>query len=227
MGTINIVVGGIVLAVIVFMFAFVASKKKGKFYLAPVFTFLLAVAITAYGLFVVRGFEGMAYGFIGVGFLIVSIVGTLFLPVLVRRKGSEQFKKKDRVTLVILPIIFFTIIGLNIYFDEVYWIVDQGEITYKEEVRRDGLENYYEVSTISEGRKQVELMLGKEYSGKEIVVENVTKRGPTEITVNIVEGEVTDKVPFIIIGLDEIKEPLTVQILDGVVIESVMDQLEK
>lgn len=37
-------------------------------------------------------------------------------------------------------------------------------------------ESYYEISTISEGNKQITLVLGEEYSGKEVEVENVRQR---------------------------------------------------
>src|SRR5699024_6993526 len=140
---------------------YIASKKNGKYYLAPIITFLSAIAITAYGLIVVRGFEGMVYGFLAFGFLIASIAGTLLLPFFVRRKNSQQFKKKDKVGLVILPIIFFATIGLAIYSDDGYWIIEKGTTPYVQEEGRP--ESYYHISTISEGRKQVKLVLGKQY----------------------------------------------------------------
>lgn len=221
----NIILGGVLLGSIVFLFSYIASKKNGKYYLAPVVTFLVSLAITAYGFLEVRGFEGMGYGLLGAGFLIVSIVGTLLLPFLSRQKDSKLLKKKDKISLVMLPVLFFTIIGLTIYLEQEYWIIEQGVTTYVEEGRRAELDNFYEISTISEGNKQVALILGKDFVGKEIEVEKVSKRGPTEITVNIVNGDAEDKSPYITIGLDQINEPLTVQTSNGVVFESVMDQL--
>lgn len=219
---IRIMFSGVFFGLIIFVFTFIASKKNGKYYLAPIITFLLAIAITAYGLIIIGGFEGMAYGFLAAGFLIVSIAGTLLLPLLTRKEASRQFRKKDKLSLVILPIIFFAAIGLVIYSDQGYWLIDKGTKSYVQE--ENGMDTYYRVSTISEGKRQVTLMLGEKYSGKEIKVDSVSKWGPTEITVELTDGNNENKTPYITIGLDEIKEPLKVQTTDGVEFESVMDQ---
>ncbi len=218
-----IMVGGMFLGSILFLFSLIASKRNGKFYLAPMTTFLFSIAVTAYGLIVIRGFEGMAYGFLGAGFLIVSIVGTLLLPLLVRQKALQKVKNADKYILVFLPIIFFATIGLVIYSDQGYWIIDTGETTYTENSAR--AENYYTISTISEGKKQVTIILGKHYLGKEIEVESISKKGPTEITLKIVEGENKDKTPYIRIGLNEIREPLKVQTTDGLVLKAITEKV--
>lgn len=207
---------GVIFGSIIFMFTFIASKKNGAYYLAPIITFLSAVALTAYGLIVVGGFEGMGYGVLAFGFLLVSIGGSILLPFLIRRESSWQFRKKDKISLIILPCLFFVALGLLIYSDQGYWVIDQGVRAQAEE---DGQESYYEVSTISEGRKQVELILGEEYAGKEIEVERVSKLGPTEITVNIVDVGDANKPPYIMIGIDEIRESLTVQTTDDIVFQ--------
>lgn len=219
----NIIMGGFLLGTIVFMFFYVASKKSGQYFLAPIITFLFSLAITAYGLFAVGGFEGMGYGLVGVGFVAVSIIGTLLLPIFTRRGSAQQFTKRDKASLILLPLLFFSIIVLSIYLDDGYWIIEQGGVTYVEDGSRAGLENYYKVSTILEGKKKIDLMLGKDFLGKEIEVENVSKWGSTEITLNIVDGEAENKAPYISIGLDEIKEPLTIQTTDGMVFESVVE----
>ncbi|MBD8069601.1 YesK family protein [Bacillus sp. PS06] len=217
----NIILSGLFLGSIVFLFTFVASKRNGRYYMAPTITFLTSIAITAYGLLVIRGFEGMGYGMLGAGFLIVSIVGTLLLPLFIRNKDSQPFRKKDKAILVILPVIFFATIGLSIYYEQVYWIIDQGGHNYEEWQQK---ESYYEISTISEGSKQVTLVLDEEYAGKEIEVEKVSKRGPTEIMVNIVDGNNKNKTPYIKIGLYEIHEPLIVQTSDGIKFKSVNEE---
>lgn len=209
-----IIIVGLLLGCIIFAFSFIASKRNGKYYLAPIITFLMSIAITAYGLFIVRGFEGMVYGFVAAGFLIISIVGTLLLPWLIRNKSSQPLKIKDKLILVILPILFFLVIGFIVYSDDGYWIIDQG-VT-------NGNEEGYRTATIMEGRKEVLLMLGEEYLGKEIEVKKVSRRGPTEISLKIIEGENKNKAPYIQIGLDEIKEPLKVQTTDGVIFNSLM-----
>lgn len=203
---------GLALGIILFIFTFIVSKRNGKYYLAPMVTFLSAIGITAYGLFFVGGFEGMAYGILALEFLVISIIGTLLLPLLIRRKSSQEFKKGDKISLFILPLFFFLAVGLIIYSDEGYWIIDQG--------KTNGEMEGYETDTIMEGRKEVYLRLGEEYLGKEIKVKKVSRRGPTEITLEIVEGENKNKAPTIRIGLDEIKEPLKVQTTDGVIFDS-------
>lgn len=205
---------GVFLGFTVFTFTFIAAKQNGKYFLAPIITFLMAIGVTAYGLFFVGGFEGMAYGLLGLGFLTVSVIGTLLLPLFIRKKPSQKINKRDKISLGILPILFFLTIGLIVYSDKGYWIIHEG-ITKGE---KEG----YKVETILEGRKEVLLILGEDYLGKAIEVKRVSRRGPTEITVEIIEGEHTDMAPYIQIGLDEIKEPLKVQTTDGVIFDPII-----
>lgn len=202
-----IILLGMVLGIIVFSFTFILSKKNQKHYWAPLITFIMSIGVVAYGLFFVGGFEGMAFGVLALGILIASIIGTLLLPFLIRRKSAHQFRKKDRIILVILFVVFMLLIGGMALPSKGYWIIDQGET--------NGNEEGYSVSTISEGRKEVLLMLGEEYIGKEVNVKKVTKRGATHIIVEIVEGENKHKAPYIRIGLDEIKEPLKIETTEG------------
>ncbi len=99
-----------------------------------------------------------------------------------------------------------------------YWIIDQGFT--------NGEQQGYRTSTIMEGRIEVVLMLGEEYLGKDIEVKKVNQRGPTEITVKIVEGNHKNQAPFVKIGLDEINEPLKIQTTDGVTFDSMMVEKE-
>lgn len=221
----SIIFGGMLLGTIVFIFSFIACKKAEKYHIAPIVTFLFAVAVIGYGYFAVGGFDGMGYGLIGSGFLIISIIGTIFLPVFIQQFGSKPFKKQDRLLLVVLPVLFFGLIGMKLYFEPVYWVIEQGGITYSEDGRRAGLESYYNVSTIAEGKKEVTLILGQEFLGSRIEVEKVNKRGPTNIIVKILEGGSGNKTPYIIIGLDEIKEPLTVKTSDGVIFKAGGEQI--
>ena len=77
--------------------------------------------------------------------------------------------------LIVLPLIFFTVIGSAFYLDRNYWVIDEGENTYMGD-------SYYEISTISEGNKQVALTLGEAYAGKTIEVENINHRGSTAVS---------------------------------------------
>lgn len=205
---------GLFLGIIFFSFIFIVSKRSGKYYIAPVITFLFFGMIVAYSLFVVRGFEGIGYLFIAVGFFIVSIVGTLLLPLLIRRIESQHLNKRDKISLLLLPIIFFATIGITIYSEDGYWIIEQASAA---PVETEG----YRISTISEGSKEVTLLLGEKYLGKEIEVENVSKWGSTEIILKFVDGGDYDKVPFIQIGIKEINEPLKVQTTEGVIFEPI------
>ncbi|SOC38273.1 hypothetical protein [Salinicoccus kekensis] len=203
-----IMLGGIFLGSIVYMFTFIVLKKSGNHYLAPVITILFSAIIVAYGLFFVGGFEGMAYLFLAVGFLTVSIIGAMFLPLLTRQSRPQQLNKRDKISLVVLPVIFFATIGVAVWSQQGYWIIDQANAA---PVETEG----YQISTISEGSKAVTLLLGEEYLGTEIEVENVSEIGATEITLNFEDGGQDDKVPFIQIGLREINEPLKVETTDG------------
>lgn len=200
--------------IIIFTFTFIASKKSGRYYLAPVITFLLSFVMAAYSVIVVGGWEGMAVLFLAAGVFIISMVGTLLLPLIVRNKGAQPYTKANKVSLAILPIVLFATLGSLIYFDKGYWVIDEGGTLYVEE---NDQHSYYKVSTILEGRKQLYLTLGHEYRGKHIEIDKISKWGPTSVTVKIIDGQDEKKVPFIKIGLDKIREPLTVQTTDGVV----------
>ncbi len=207
---------GLFLGIIFFAFVFIASKRSGKYYLAPVITFLFSGMIVAYSLFLVGGFEGMGYLFLAVGFLVVSIVGTLLLPLLIPKIKSKSLNRKDKISLLLLSILFFATIGISIISEDGYWIIEQASAA---PVKTEG----YRISSISEGSKAITLQLGEKYLGKEIEVENVSKRGATEIILKFVDGGDDDKVPFIQIGLYEINEPLKVQTTDGDIFESIGD----
>ncbi|MGM9986216.1 MAG: hypothetical protein ACI35O_03205 [Bacillaceae bacterium] len=208
---------GLFLGIIIFFFTLIVSKKNGKLYLAPLVTFLAALLITAYGLFKVRGFEGMAYGVLGACFLSIAIVGVMLLPFFAKKINDRRLTKVDKSILVILPIIFFASIGLLIYTNEDFWVIDKG-VVMENTAPSD---SYYNVSTISEGAKQVHIQLGEEYVGKGIEIEKVKTVGNTEIVVKVVDGTDINKVPYITIGLDEIVEPLKVKTTDGKVIGSI------
>ncbi|MEK4080045.1 hypothetical protein [Solibacillus sp. FSL K6-1126] len=205
---------GLFLGILFFAFVFIASKWSGKYYLAPVITFLFSGMIVVYSLFLVGGFEGMGYLFLAVGFLIVSIVGTLLLPLLIPKIKSQPINKKDKISLLLLPIIFFATIGISIFSQDGYWIIEQASAA---PVETEG----YRISTISEGSKAITLLLGEKYLGKEIEVESVSKWGSTEIVLKFVDGGDDDKVPFIQIGLNEINESLKVQTTDGKIFQPI------
>lgn len=205
---------GLFLGILFYAFTFIVSKRSGKYYLAPVITFLFSGMVAAAGIFLVGGFEGMGFLLIAAGFLVVNIAGTLLLPLLARGRGPEKLHKRDKIGMVLFPILFFATIGITLYADDGYWVIEKGSVAPAE---TEG----YRISTISEGCKEVSLLLGKKYLGKWIEVDKVSKWGSTEITLKITDGGEEDKVPYIRIGIKEIKEPLKVETMDGVVFELV------
>ncbi|KOS61343.1 MULTISPECIES: hypothetical protein [Lysinibacillus] len=209
-----IVLVGFILGACIFLFTLIALKKTGKFYLAPIVTFLIAVLTVLYGLFKVGGFEGMGFGIIGVGILTAAIGGTSLLPFMKGIKQSE-FNKVDKSILFIVPVLIFAIIGWTITLDKGYWINEEGVIAAGNDTS-----SYYEVSTISEGMKQIHIQLGEKYEGKHLEVKDVKTLGNTEITVKVGDKGKETGLPFIKIGLEKIVEPLVVQTTDGEIINS-------
>lgn len=207
---------GFIFGLIVYMFMYIASKRSGKYFIAPFVTFIVAVLLTMYGLFVVGGFEGMAYGLLGLGFLIVAIIGTLLLPVMLRNGvEGKEFSNKDKVGLFLLPFLLFSVIFSLVYFDKGYWVIDEGTRPYSESTKTG-----YRLSTISEGKKAVYIRLGKDHVGKSIEVKKVSQMGQTTVIIDIQDNGEKQREPYIRIGLDRMKDELTVKTTDGEIIES-------
>ncbi|WP_226577949.1 hypothetical protein [Halobacillus litoralis] len=206
---------------LLFVFTLIAAKKAGNFYLAPFVLFVAAVLITAYGFVFVRGFEGMAYGLLGAGMFLVSVIGIPIIPLLEKKTTQKQWNKWERALLVLLPIIFFATIAWLIVTDEKYWVIEEGTIPIESAEVRDG---YYRVETISEGKKMVVLYLGQTYQGKDLNVDHVKVRGNTEVVIDVAGGDSNEGAPFIKIGLDEINEPLEVKTTEGTVFPSILEK---
>ncbi|AKG03403.1 hypothetical protein AAV35_000465 [Salimicrobium jeotgali] len=208
----SIMASGLFFGLLVFSFFFIISKFKKQYYLAPLLTFITALTIVLYSLFFVRGFEGMGYVFLAGGIFLISVLGTVALPLLIKSSKLTKVSIGDKIGLFVLPVVFITTIFVVTPNDgEDYWINDQGHMRVQE-----GTYNHYSVSTISEGNKEIFLRLSKEYIGKKIEVEKINQNENTEVVVNIVEDENNPaKSPFIYIGLDEINEPLTVRTTEG------------
>ncbi|MCA0971419.1 hypothetical protein LCM20_12510 [Halobacillus litoralis] len=215
----GIILFGMFVGVILFVFTLIAVKKVKKLYLAPLVPFLAAVLVTAYGLFKVGGFEGMAYGFLGAGMFIVGVIGIPVVPLVWKKMNNKSWSRIDGTLLIALPIVLFASIGWVIASDENYWIIEEGTISVDE-----GVSSYYRVDTILEGRKQVFLTLGDDYAGTTIEVEKVKVLGNTEVLVNIRDNGSPGTVPFISIGVDQINEPLEVKSTDGEVFQSALEQ---
>lgn len=207
-----IILIGFILGIFIYLFTFIASKKTGKFYLAPIVTFIVAFFIVLYGLFKVGGFEGMAFGIIGATILAVSVIGTVLLPFLKGLRNSE-FSIVDKTILIIIPVLLFAFIGWMISSNQGYWINEEGV-----KIAGKDTSSYYFVSTISEGKKQIYIQLGEDYVGKRLEIKNVKTFGNTVITIKVSDKGEAEKLPYIVIGLDKIVEPLVIQTTDGEVI---------
>ncbi|SDM42058.1 YesK family protein [Sediminibacillus halophilus] len=210
---------GLFLGLLVFGFFFILSKFKKQFYLAPLLTFITALIIVLYSFYIVRGFEGMGYVFLAIGVFLISVLGTMAMPLLTKSSKLTKVTIWDKIGLVVLPVIFFTTIFVVNGKDDDYWIIDEGHTAVN-----DNTYSHYRVSTISEGNKQIYLILGEEYIGKKMEVQEVNQNESTEVVLDVVEDESNpNKSPFIYIGLDEIKEPLTVRTMEGEEIQSALE----
>ncbi len=217
---------GVFWGLLLFAFTYTVSKKIGAYFIPPLINFLAAFLITSYGFVYIQRFEGMAYGFIGLGFLITAILGTISLRFLAGKGEKKSIVKRDKLTLIAIPIIFISSLLILIYSSDNYWIIDEGSTKFVQSDDHE-YENYYRVTTISEGSKQVTLTLGEKYMGKDIDVEKVSQNDGTEIIVHIGEGEDQNETPYIMIGIDEIKEPLSVKTTEGITFESIAEKVKK
>ncbi|MCP3030474.1 YesK-like family protein [Halobacillus sp. A1] len=208
----SIMASGIFLGLLIFSFFFIISKFKKQYYLAPLLTFITALTIVFYSLFFVRGFEGMGYIFLAGGIFLISLLGTMVLPLLTKSSKLTKVSIGDKIGLFVLPVFFFTTIFFVTLNDaDDYWINEEGHMSVQEDTK-----NHYRVSTISEGNKEIFIRLGEEYIGKKIEVEEIDQNESTEVVLSMVEDEnAPKKSPFIFIGLNEIKEPLTVRTTEG------------
>ncbi|KHF38128.1 hypothetical protein [Halalkalibacter okhensis] len=216
---ISILLVGIILGILIFVFTFTATKRTGRFYLAPIVTFLIAFFIVLYGIVKMSGFEVMGFWFLAAGICIVAIIGTIALLFMKGMKKSN-FNKVDKSILVLIPVIIFSFIAFTLSSNHSYWIIDEGMIMSEEETP-----TYYQVSTISEGKKQIYVQLGEEFVGKVIKINDIKTLGNTEITLDIIEDGKQERLPFIRIGIDEVVEPLVIQTSDGQVIKPKEDNI--
>lgn len=207
----TIIAVGLLLGLLIFSFFFIVSKFKNKYFLAPLLTFFTALIFAFYSLFFVGGFEGMGYVLLAGGIFAVSVLGTAVLPLLTKSARLRKVSLWDKIGLFVLPVVFVITIFAVTSSDDEYWIIDEGHA-----VVDSGTHSHYQVSTISEGNRQIYLRLGKEHTGKKIEVEEINQGENTEVVVHVTEDNNNpDESPFISIGIDEINEPLTVRSTEG------------
>ncbi|MCA1012819.1 hypothetical protein [Halobacillus halophilus] len=213
---------GLFLGLLIFSFFFIISKFKGVYFLAPLLTFLTALGVVLYSIIIVRGFEAMGYLFLAGGIFLISVLGTALLPLLTKSEKLRKVSLWEKIALFVLPVVFFATIFIATSAGKGYWIVNEGHAVVQNE-----MESYYSLSTDSNGDKEIYVKLGKEYKGEKVEVQEVNQNDDTEVVVHVMESESNEnnanKAPFIIIGLDEIKEPLTVRTTEGEELPSVLE----
>ncbi|GAA5417018.1 hypothetical protein Pryu01_02079 [Paraliobacillus ryukyuensis] len=162
----QIILIGLLIGANLFFFTYLITKKNKLVYLSPLVTFLSIPLFLAYGLYVVRGWEGMTFLFISLGILIVSVIGTVLLSFRSRKSIPNNVKKLEKVGVFLLPFLLVSSLLLITYLDKEYWVLEKG-------VSVASSESYYKTSDLIEGNKQVYIKLSEEYIGKEINIEDV------------------------------------------------------
>ncbi|KYG28241.1 YesK family protein [Alkalihalobacillus trypoxylicola] len=218
MSAINIF--GLFIGILIFVFTLIISKKVEKLYLAPLITFIIGILIILYGFFKVGGFEGLGYGFLGVSIATVAFLGVLFLPFFTKRMKNTKYNKLDQALLIMIPFLLFSTIIWTLVSSDPYWTIDEGYLLMSESTTS----SYYQISTISEGKKQVHIQLGNDYEGSQLEINTIRKIGNTEIIIHITNsGGEEGRIPYSRIGIDQIVEPLTIKTDQGEIIHSKMD----
>lgn len=202
---------GILAGMNIFFFSFVLLKKTKWLFLVPIITFLTSILSTAYGLFIVRGWDGMAFGIFGFGIILIAIIGTALLPFIRSKTNKVNLIKMEKISLIMLPLLLIIFISIPYIVVKDYWIIDKGfAFSDEKEIR---------VSNLLEGNKEVYIQLGEEYARKEIEIDKVSnKNGTTLITIRLVDAEYDinqERSPFIRIGIYNLKEPIKIQTSDG------------
>ncbi|MCM3757155.1 hypothetical protein M3197_06590 [Sporosarcina aquimarina] len=107
---------GLILGYLLFSFVYILTKRSEKRYIASVITALAGIAIIVASILLIGGFEGMGFGIIGIGFLVIAIAGLfvfLFKPV--DHHASHQLSVKDKRNLMGIPA-FFVIVVVFTFF---------------------------------------------------------------------------------------------------------------
>ena len=99
---------------------FYCIQKNCQILYGSNYNFFFFIALSVYGFIMVGGFEGLGNVIVAFGFLIAGVIGTLLLPGLSRQIKSKEFGKNDKLILIVLPLIFFAVIGSAFYSDQNY-----------------------------------------------------------------------------------------------------------
>ena len=169
-------------------------------------------------IFVIGGFEGMPFGVLSIGIFTVSIL-LAFL-------GRFPIWTKTVYVVIILTFVF--IVSAD-YLNKVdYWVIKkrdfEGEIiTYAEGLQNDPTIRGYRTFTISEGDPGIVLSLGDQMAGNNIEVLDVKEDGGTTvIQIRTFYNQSPDKNPYIMIGLNRLKQDVIIMDTDGTIYENII-----
>ncbi|SEN93277.1 hypothetical protein SAMN04488134_102317 [Amphibacillus marinus] len=216
---------GIFIGMLIFLFTLIITKKSGKIFMAPIVTLYIGVVVIIIGSFKIGGFEGIGFGFLGAIIIAISLIGAVLMLFLFPKINELELKinRLDKCLVFLIPLLLFATIMWTIATNEGYWEIERGFIPASEYIT----DSYYELTTISEGKKQIYIQLGEGYTGKKLMIERVKTVGSTEVIVEIEDGGEEQLIPFISIGINKIVEPFVVKTIDGQIIESKIEVITK
>lgn len=183
-----------------------------------------SIAVTVVGVIslivsmvVIGGFEGMPFGVMSAGIILMAIVFFLI--------GKIGFLRK---TVILGLVVYALIYAAYIDYNQVnYWIDDKtvqdqdGNIlAHLHNIETDTSIKGFKVFTIMEGQKEIALSLGEKMAGNRIEVTDVeNKEGQTEVHIRTTYNQSEEKNPYILVGLDNEESEIVVTDTDGTVYE--------
>lgn len=183
-----------------------------------------SIAVTVVGVIslivsmvVIGGFEGMPFGVMSAGIILMAIVFFLI--------GKIVFLRK---TVILGVVVYALIYAAYIDYNQVnYWIDDKtvqdqdGNIlAHLHNIETDTSIKGFKVFTVMEGQKEIALSLGEKMAGNRIEVTDVeNKEGQTEVHIRTTYNQSEEKNPYILVGLDNEESEIVVIDTDGTVYE--------
>lgn len=203
---------GIVSYLITYIYGKEISNAKRSTAVAVMGVISLVVSMVFIG-----GFEGMPFGVMSAGIILMAIV--FFLV------GKIGFMRK---TVILCVVLYALIYAAYINYNQVtYWIDDKTEqdkdgdiLAHLHNIATDTSIKGYKVFTIMEGQKEIALSLGDNMAGNRIEVTDVeNKEGQTEVHIRTTYNQSEEKNPYILVGLDNEESQIVVIDTDGTVYE--------
>ncbi|MEI2405732.1 hypothetical protein [Niallia taxi] len=203
---------GSVSYVITYMYGKEISNVKRSIAVTVVGVISLIVSMVVIG-----GFEGMPFGVMSAGIILMAIVFFLI--------GKIGFLRK---TVILGVVVYALIYAAYIDYNQVnYWIDDKtvqdqdGNIlAHLHNIETDTSIKGFKVFTIMEGQKEIALSLGEKMAGNRIEVTDVeNKEGQTEVHIRTTYNQSEEKNPYILVGLDNEESEIVVIDTDGTVYE--------